>query len=211
MAAWRPTRSGRSPGWLPPSTARWAPTSSAGSASPRRRSGPWAGGAGSTEPRHASTCSLAARRRPIVDLRVGLLCLGAEAVVSHEAAARLHRFDRCLLDAVEFTVPRRAAGSSCRSSSTRRPRCAGSTGSSSTASRAPRRRGRSSTSPMPAPSGCGWRPPSTPRSAPAPARRRCWLSGSPSSADRGDGAPASSTSCSWTPAGTPSSNAASCP
>ncbi len=37
---------------------------------------------------------------------LGLLSLGPAAVVSHEAAARLHRFDRCLPEAVEFTVPR---------------------------------------------------------------------------------------------------------
>jgi very-short-patch-repair endonuclease len=43
-------------------------------------------------------------------LHVGLLSLGPDAVVSHEAAARLHGFDRCLSDAVEFTVPRRARG-----------------------------------------------------------------------------------------------------
>ena len=43
-------------------------------------------------------------------LHVGLLSLGPDAVVSHEAAARLHAFDRCLPDAVEFTVPRRARG-----------------------------------------------------------------------------------------------------
>lgn len=36
----------------------------------------------------------------------GLLCLGDEAVLSHEAAARIHGFDRCLPDAVEFTIPR---------------------------------------------------------------------------------------------------------
>jgi very-short-patch-repair endonuclease len=39
-------------------------------------------------------------------LMLGLLCLGPGAVVSHEAAARLHRFDRCLPNKVEFTVPR---------------------------------------------------------------------------------------------------------
>jgi len=43
-------------------------------------------------------------------LRVGLLSLGDTAVVSHEAAARLHGFDRYLHDAVEFTVPRRSRG-----------------------------------------------------------------------------------------------------
>ena len=40
----------------------------------------------------------------------GLLCLGADAVLSHEAAARLHGFDRCLPDVVEFTLPRRGRG-----------------------------------------------------------------------------------------------------
>jgi very-short-patch-repair endonuclease len=39
-------------------------------------------------------------------LMAGLLSLGDDAVVSHEAAARLHGFDRCLPDAVEFSVPR---------------------------------------------------------------------------------------------------------
>jgi very-short-patch-repair endonuclease len=39
-------------------------------------------------------------------LMLGLLSLGPAAVISHEAAARLHDFDRCLPDAVEFTVPR---------------------------------------------------------------------------------------------------------
>jgi hypothetical protein len=39
-------------------------------------------------------------------LMLGLLSLGPSAVVSHEAAARLHGFDRCIDDAVEFTVPR---------------------------------------------------------------------------------------------------------
>ena len=38
----------------------------------------------------------------------GLLALGPAAVVSHEAAARLHRFDRALPGVVEFTVPRAA-------------------------------------------------------------------------------------------------------
>lgn len=49
-------------------------------------------------------------------LMFGLLTLGPAAVVSHEAAARLHGFDRCLPDAVEFTVPRarRSAGGSLR-------------------------------------------------------------------------------------------------
>jgi very-short-patch-repair endonuclease len=39
-------------------------------------------------------------------LMLGLLSLGPSAVVSHEAVARLHGFDRCLPDAVEFSVPR---------------------------------------------------------------------------------------------------------
>jgi hypothetical protein len=39
-------------------------------------------------------------------LMLGLLSLGDAAVVSHEAAARLHGFDRSPVDAVEFTVPR---------------------------------------------------------------------------------------------------------
>ncbi len=39
-------------------------------------------------------------------LMCGLLSLGDGSVVSHEAAARLHGFDRCLADAVEFTVLR---------------------------------------------------------------------------------------------------------
>jgi Protein of unknown function (DUF559) len=38
------------------------------------------------------------------------LCLGSEAVLSHEAAARLHRFDRCRPDIVEFTMPREHHG-----------------------------------------------------------------------------------------------------
>ena len=41
-------------------------------------------------------------------LTLGLLSLGPHAVVSHEAAARLHQFDRSVADAVEFTVPRDA-------------------------------------------------------------------------------------------------------
>jgi very-short-patch-repair endonuclease len=36
----------------------------------------------------------------------GLLCLGPEAALSHEAAARLHSFDRSLPEIVELTVPR---------------------------------------------------------------------------------------------------------
>lgn len=43
-------------------------------------------------------------------LHVGCLSLGPDAVVSHEAAARLHGFDRCRPDAVEFTLPRRRRG-----------------------------------------------------------------------------------------------------
>lgn len=43
-------------------------------------------------------------------LHTGLLRLGPDAVVSHEAAARLHRFDRTPPDAVQFTVPRAARG-----------------------------------------------------------------------------------------------------
>jgi hypothetical protein len=39
-------------------------------------------------------------------LMLGLLSLGSSAVISHEAAARLHEFDRSPPDAVEFTVPR---------------------------------------------------------------------------------------------------------
>jgi len=40
----------------------------------------------------------------------GLLCLGSTAAVSHEAAARLHAFDRCRPDVVEFTMPRVGRG-----------------------------------------------------------------------------------------------------
>ncbi len=39
-------------------------------------------------------------------LRAGLLSLGPDAVVSHEAAAALHGFDRTPAERVEFTVPR---------------------------------------------------------------------------------------------------------
>lgn len=39
-------------------------------------------------------------------LRVGLLYLGPEAMVSHEAAAQLHGFDRTPCDRLEFLVPR---------------------------------------------------------------------------------------------------------
>jgi hypothetical protein len=39
-------------------------------------------------------------------LLAGLMYLGDEAVVSHEAAAQLHRFDRTPRDRVEFLVPR---------------------------------------------------------------------------------------------------------
>ena len=38
-------------------------------------------------------------------LWVGLLVLGPSALVSHEAAAALHRFDRCRPGAIEFLVP----------------------------------------------------------------------------------------------------------
>ncbi|CAN5725362.1 hypothetical protein BH18ACT2_BH18ACT2_00190 [soil metagenome] len=38
--------------------------------------------------------------------QIGLLCLGIGAVLSHEAAARLHGFDRCQPDAVEYTMER---------------------------------------------------------------------------------------------------------
>lgn len=47
------------------------------------------------------------------DLRLGLLCLGPGALVSHEAAARLHRFDRARPDAVEFTVIRSRRSAAC--------------------------------------------------------------------------------------------------
>jgi hypothetical protein len=40
----------------------------------------------------------------------GLMCLGPTAVLSHEAAARLHSFDRCLPDVVEFSMPRSGRG-----------------------------------------------------------------------------------------------------
>ena len=43
-------------------------------------------------------------------LMAGLLSLGPAAVVSHEAAARLHEFDRCVPDAIEFCMPRRSRG-----------------------------------------------------------------------------------------------------
>ena len=39
-------------------------------------------------------------------LSVGLLALGPEAWVSHEAAAVLHRLDRTLFEPLDFTVPR---------------------------------------------------------------------------------------------------------
>lgn len=38
-------------------------------------------------------------------LRIGLLYLGDDAMVSHEAAAQLHRFDRTPPDRIEFLVP----------------------------------------------------------------------------------------------------------
>jgi len=41
-------------------------------------------------------------------LRVGLLALGPDAWVSHEAAAALHRLDRTLFEPLDFTVPRSA-------------------------------------------------------------------------------------------------------
>ena len=41
-------------------------------------------------------------------LRVGLLALGPEAWVSHEAAAALHGLDRTLYEPAEFTMPRSA-------------------------------------------------------------------------------------------------------
>ena len=41
---------------------------------------------------------------------LGLLCLGDTAVLSHEAAARLHGFDRCKPDIVEYTLPRQHHG-----------------------------------------------------------------------------------------------------
>ena len=44
-------------------------------------------------------------------LMAGLLCLGGESWVSHEAAAALHGFDRALKEPVEFTVMRRRRGS----------------------------------------------------------------------------------------------------
>ena len=45
-----------------------------------------------------------------VDVQIGLLSLGPEAVVSHEAAAKLHEFDRFRRDVLEFTVRRRRRG-----------------------------------------------------------------------------------------------------
>jgi hypothetical protein len=42
--------------------------------------------------------------------QVALLCLGSDAVLSHEAAARLHGFDRCRPDVIELTVLRRHHG-----------------------------------------------------------------------------------------------------
>ena len=44
------------------------------------------------------------------DLMTGLLCLGDESWVSHEAAAALHGFDRHVAGAVEFTVLRSRRG-----------------------------------------------------------------------------------------------------
>lgn len=42
--------------------------------------------------------------------QLGLLSLGKGAVLSHESAARLHGFDRCLPDTVEFTMERTGRG-----------------------------------------------------------------------------------------------------
>jgi hypothetical protein len=44
------------------------------------------------------------------DLMTGLLCLGDESWVSHEAASRLHGLDRSIEGAVEFTVLRQRRG-----------------------------------------------------------------------------------------------------
>jgi Transcriptional regulator, AbiEi antitoxin/Protein of unknown function (DUF559) len=44
------------------------------------------------------------------DLTTGLLSLGSQSWVSHEAAALLHEFDRAVKDSVEFTVMRRRSG-----------------------------------------------------------------------------------------------------
>lgn len=44
------------------------------------------------------------------DLQIGLLSLGPDAVVSHQAAAKLHGFDRFRRDVLEFTVRRRRRG-----------------------------------------------------------------------------------------------------
>jgi hypothetical protein len=46
-------------------------------------------------------------------LRIGLLALDGRGWVSHEAAARLHGFDRAREEAVEFTVPRTARHLGC--------------------------------------------------------------------------------------------------
>ena len=46
-------------------------------------------------------------------LWIGLLALDGRGWVSHEAASRLHGFDRARNDVVEFTVPRRARGLAC--------------------------------------------------------------------------------------------------
>jgi very-short-patch-repair endonuclease len=43
-------------------------------------------------------------------LMAGLLCLGDESWVSHEAAAALHEFDRAMKEPVEFTVRRSRRG-----------------------------------------------------------------------------------------------------
>ncbi len=78
-------------------------------------------GQGWLEPVASAVYGLAGAPRTVErELTLGLLVLGPTAVVSHEAAARLHRFDRCLADAVEFTVPRdhRQRGSGFRVHST---------------------------------------------------------------------------------------------
>ena len=112
------------------------------------------------------------RRRSSDELMLGLLSLGPTAVVSHEAAARLHGFDRCIADAVEFSVPRdrpRPRGAVPRPLDERRFRR--STASRSPASAARRRRARSSTSPGLASRRSGWRRRSTRRSGRAPLRQ----------------------------------------
>ncbi len=49
----------------------------------------------------------AAHRRSLL---AGLLCLGPSAMVSHEAAATIHSFDRCIPGAIEFSMPRTGRG-----------------------------------------------------------------------------------------------------